>query len=171
MTSSMSGPEVDCASQSRGLYEWLTRYEKLLTASHYRRMNVIDPRDKVRYLGKVLKCYIQSLRGQWNRKVELIFVIDSSSSVGKHDFTNELNFVKKLLSDFTVDTNNTRVSVITFSNKNRVLRQVDHMTSVDHAANHKCSLLERLHEVARDYKGGGTYTRGGLLEAKVGLCP
>ena len=163
-----AAPEVDCASQQRGVYEWLTRYERLLSVSHYRRMHVIDPRDKVRNLGRVLKCYIQSLRAQWNRKVELVFVIDSSSSIGRENFTNELKFVKKLLSDFTVDTDNTRVSLITFSNKDAVISHVNHLSQAENpAANHKCSLLDQLQRVGRDYKGGGTYTLGGLMEAQV----
>ncbi len=54
-------------------------------------------------------------------QVELVFLVDSSASVGAENFFNELKFVKKLLADFTVSTETARVAVITFSSKNRVV--------------------------------------------------
>lgn len=85
--------------------------------------------------------------------MELVFLVDSSASVGSENFFNELKFVKKLLADFTVSTEAARVSVITFSSKNRVVRHIDHMTfaTVD---KHKCWLLDQ-ELPAIGYTGGG----------------
>lgn len=58
---------------------------------------------------------------QKSKKVDVVFLIDSSSSVGKANFLSELKFVKKLLSDLTVSFNTTRVSVITFSSQTKVV--------------------------------------------------
>ncbi len=121
---------------------------------------------KVDYLGEVLKGYVAQLRNTPNKKVDLVFLVDSSGSVKEEGFWNELKFVKKLLADFTVDRNNTRVAVITFSSCERgVVRAIDHMTEPSDELN-KCSLLE--HELPGiEYKTGGTCTRGALQEAQV----
>ena len=127
----------------------------------------ITSRQKVDILGEILKYYVQALRRTANRKVELVFVVDASGSVGPPNFANELKFVKKLLSDFTVDRHTTRVSVITYSSRSRVVRHIDHLTQPKDV-NNKCSLLEE--EIPKiGYSGGATYTLGGLQEAQVGL--
>lgn len=48
-------------------------------------------------------------------KLDIVFLIDASSSVGENNFKSELKFVKKILSDVTVDSNHTRVAIVTFS--------------------------------------------------------
>lgn len=102
------------------------------------------------------------------RQVDLVFLVDSSASVGGAYFKDEIKFVKKLLADFTVDLNTTRVSIITFSSREKVVRHVDHLTNPNDQ-NHKCSLL--MEEIPRiKYIGGGTYTLGAFLEAKVKRC-
>lgn len=55
------------------------------------------------------------------QKVELVFLIDASSSVGFDNFQSELKFVKKLLADFTVSFNQTRVAIVTFSSIGQVV--------------------------------------------------
>ncbi|XP_048255629.1 sushi, von Willebrand factor type A, EGF and pentraxin domain-containing protein 1-like [Haliotis rufescens] len=126
-----------------------------------------DFKTKVETLGAVLKRHVQRLRATENGQVELVFLVDSSSSVGADNFFEELRFVRKLLADFTVDVNKTRVSVITFSSRGKVIRHVDHLTQPN-ADKHKCRLLgEELPRV--NYIGGGTYTLGAFLEAKVVL--
>ena len=100
-----------------------------------------------------------------NQHIDIIFLVDSSTSVGKNNFVEEIKFVKKLLSDFTVDSNHTRVSVITFSSRERVIRHLDYFADVSDSK-HKCSLLqEDLRNI--DYSGGGTFTLGAFKEAKV----
>lgn len=54
------------------------------------------------------------------QRLELVFLVDSSASVGAENFFNEIKFVKKLLADFAVSYNQTRVAVVTFSSKNKV---------------------------------------------------
>ena len=122
-------------------------------------------KNKVENLGFVLKKHIHQLRRRPDTEVDLIFLIDSSASVGRTDFQNELRFVRKLLSDFTVDNNHTQISVITFSSKRFVLRQIDYITPQREEKN-KCTLFDNDLPNIR-YKGGGTYTRGAFREAKV----
>jgi CUB/sushi domain-containing protein len=120
---------------------------------------------KVERLGRLLKANVQRIRNTPNGEVALVFLVDSSASVGQDNFFDELKFVKKLLSDFTVDMNKTRVSVITFSSQSRVVRHVDHL-SLPSPSHHKCSLLEE--ELPRiTYTGGATYTLGAVREAQV----
>jgi hypothetical protein len=127
----------------------------------------IASKSKVDKLGPVLKRHIQALRQVSNKKVDIVFLVDSSASVGPRDFEYEIKFVRKLLADFTVDSNHTRVCVITFSSKKRVLRQIDYVGQplVD---KNKCTLLEEDVPNIR-YVGGGTYTLGAFLEAKVNI--
>ena len=122
---------------------------------------------KVEHLGELLKRHVENLRRTVNRKAELVFLVDSSASVGAKNFFAELKFVKKLLADFTVDRNTTRVCVVTFSSRSRVVRHIDHLTHPSDT-HHKCSLLEE--ELPKiGYTGGGTYTLGAFLEAQVRL--
>jgi len=113
----------------------------------------------------VLKRHVEALRRTVNSKVELIFLVDESSSVGASNFDNEVKFVKKLLADFTVDTYTTRVAVITFSSPNRVRRHVDYLTRPARE-NHKCALMHD-HLPSINYAGGSTFTLGAMLEAEV----
>lgn len=125
----------------------------------------IASKSKVDTLGPVLKRHIQALRRVSNKKVDIIFLVDSSSSVGRRDFEYEIKFVRKLLADFTVDSNHTRVCVITFSSKGRVLKQIDYVGQPLEDKN-KCTLLEE--DVPNiQYVGGGTFTLGAFQEAKV----
>lgn len=75
---------------------------------------------KVQELSAVLKNTIHSIRQQY-KKMDIVFLIDSSSSVGKSNFQSELRFVIKFLSDFNVSFNYTRVSVVTFSSKDKIV--------------------------------------------------
>jgi hypothetical protein len=56
-----------------------------------------------------------------HKRIEMIFLVDSSSSVGKENFLNEISFVKRLLSDFNVSFNYTRVALITFSSRSKIV--------------------------------------------------
>ena len=125
----------------------------------------IASKSKVDTLGPVLKRHIQALRRVSNKKVDIVFLVDSSASVGPRDFVYEIKFVRKLLADFTVDSDHTRVCVITFSSKKRVLRQIDYVGRPLEDKN-KCTLLEE-DVPSIQYVGGGTYTLGAFLEAKV----
>ncbi|XP_023320541.1 sushi, von Willebrand factor type A, EGF and pentraxin domain-containing protein 1 [Eurytemora carolleeae] len=122
-----------------------------------------NARNKVDMLGYLLKKHVSKLRSGDNYEADLVFLVDSSASVGADNFYNEIKFIRKLLADFTVSYNSTRVVIITYSSVNQVIRQVDHM-SVPVTTKHKCSLFES--EIpAITYNSGGTYTLGALLEA------
>lgn len=97
-----------------------------------------------------------------------MFLVDASGSVGADNFRSELNFVTKLLSDFTVNAMSARVAVVTFGGKGSVYRDVDQISR--HGPNdHKCYLLNKqINNIS--YSGGGTYTRGALLEALVSVA-
>ncbi len=149
-------------------------------------------RGKVDVLGLILKKRIAKLRQAG--EAELVFLVDSSASVGSDNFYNEIKFIRKvgafpccsnsefcasqiknciwqLLADFTVSPNSTRVVVITYSSVDRVLRQVDHITSSIRIQNpstedgiNKCRLLDS--EIPSiTYNSGGTYTLGALQQA------
>ncbi|UYV77161.1 SVEP1 [Cordylochernes scorpioides] len=114
---------------------------------------------RVEELGALLKVHVARLRRA--STAELVFLVDSSSSVGADNFADELRFVRKLLADFTVSRNATRVGVVTFSSKGRVVTHVDHLSE----PSNKCELLE--HQLPGiGYSGGGTYTLGAMLEAQ-----
>lgn len=120
---------------------------------------------KVDKLGSVLKRHITEIRQTRNKQVDIIFLVDSSASVGRKNFRDEIKFVRKLLADFTVDYNHTRVSVITFSSRSKVKKQIDYIGDPN-VNNHKCLLMENDVPNIR-YYGGGTFTLGAILKAKV----
>lgn len=60
-----------------------------------------------------------------HKRIEMVFLVDSSSSVGKENFLNEISFVKRLLSDFNVSFNYTRVALITFSSRSKIVSKTD----------------------------------------------
>uniref|UniRef100_A0A1B0DKC7 Uncharacterized protein n=1 Tax=Phlebotomus papatasi TaxID=29031 RepID=A0A1B0DKC7_PHLPP len=100
---------------------------------------------------------------QRNKKLDAVFLIDSSSSVGRRNFMSEVKFVKKLLSDFPVSLNYTRVSVVQFSSQGRIHRHIDQI-SMPKRDNDKCMLIN--HEILKlRFIGGGTFTYGALREA------
>ena len=95
--------------------------------------------------------------------MDLVFLVDSSASVGAENFYNEIKFIRKLLADFTVSLNTTRVVVVTYSSVSHVMKQVDHITQPD-VNQHKCKLFED-EMVSITYNSGGTYTLGALMAA------
>ncbi|XP_071447796.1 sushi, von Willebrand factor type A, EGF and pentraxin domain-containing protein 1-like [Hetaerina americana] len=118
-------------------------------------------------LGGTLKRLLRKLKEADDPRLELVFLVDSSASVGAEHFFNEIRFVRKLLSDFTVSNNAVRVALVTFSSRNRVIRHIDHLSP--HSSRHKnnkCNLMQE--EFPRiTYTGGGTYTLGAMLEAEA----
>ncbi|MEE6459030.1 hypothetical protein FKM82_000515 [Ascaphus truei] len=118
--------------------------------------------NKVEKLGQYFKRNVRRLRER-SQNLDLVFLVDESSSVGHSNFVSELRFVKKLLSDFPVVPSATRVAIVTFSSKTNVHSRVDYISS-SQPYQHKCSLLNR--EIpAITYKGGGTYTKGAFQQA------
>ncbi|XP_055055760.2 sushi, von Willebrand factor type A, EGF and pentraxin domain-containing protein 1 isoform X1 [Misgurnus anguillicaudatus] len=117
---------------------------------------------KVARLGQVFRRSVRLLRERGGR-LDLVFLVDESSSVGASNFGSELRFVRKMLSDFPVAPEATRVALVTFSSRNHVVTRVDYV-SAPKAHQHKCSLFNK--EIpAITYRGGGTYTRGAFQRA------
>nr|CAH7753365.1 unnamed protein product [Callosobruchus chinensis] len=118
---------------------------------------------KVDVLAKVFKKNFGLLKMQ-SLKLDIVFLIDASSSVGENNFQSELKFVKKVLSDVTVDANNTRIAVVTFSSPSNVIKSIDEIGTTAEG-NNKCKLLNQdLKEV--NYQGGQTFTLGAFEVAK-----
>ncbi|KAL0605841.1 Sushi, von Willebrand factor type A, EGF and pentraxin domain-containing protein 1, partial [Plecturocebus cupreus] len=124
---------------------------------------------RVERLGQAFRRRVRRLR-ELSERLELVFLVDDSSSVGEANFRSELMFVRKLLSDFPVVPTATRVAIVTFSSKNYVVPRVDYI-STRRARQHKCALL--LQEIpAISYRGGGTYTKGAFQQAaSLALSP
>lgn len=117
---------------------------------------------KVERLGQAFKQNVRELREK-SSCMDLVFLVDESSSVGANNFLSELRFVRKMLSDFPVSPENTRVALVTFSSKTHVVTRVDHI-SAPKSHQHKCSLFNQ--EIpAINYRGGGTYTKGAFQRA------
>uniref|UniRef100_A0A8C8CTH4 Sushi, von Willebrand factor type A, EGF and pentraxin domain-containing protein 1 n=1 Tax=Oncorhynchus tshawytscha TaxID=74940 RepID=A0A8C8CTH4_ONCTS len=114
---------------------------------------------KVERLGQAFKKNVRTLREKSGR-LDLVFLVDESSSVGANNFLSELRFVRKLLSDFPVAPEDTRVALVTFSSKTHVVTRIDHVTAPK-SHQHKCSLFNQ--EIP--YRGGGTYTKGAFQRA------
>ncbi|XP_067379775.1 sushi, von Willebrand factor type A, EGF and pentraxin domain-containing protein 1 isoform X2 [Channa argus] len=117
---------------------------------------------KVERLGQAFKRNVRELREK-SSCLDLVFLVDESSSVGANNFLSELRFVRKMLSDFPVAPENTRVALVTFSSKTHVVTRVDHI-SAPKSHQHKCSLFNQ-DIPAINYRGGGTYTKGAFQRA------
>lgn len=144
----------------------LLRTSGSIVLSQTRRNISESAESKVERLGQTFRHNVRMLRERGGR-LELVFLVDESSSVGASNFRSELHFVRKMLSDFPVAPEATRVALITFSSKNHVLTRVDYI-SAPKAHQHKCSLFNK--EIpAITYRGGGTYTRGAFQRAAVSV--
>lgn len=76
-------------------------------------------KSKVEVLGEVFKHEIDALK--LSGALDLVFLVDASSSIGESNFRSELKFVKKMMSDITVDYNHTRVAIVTFGSAENVV--------------------------------------------------
>ncbi|KAI4808150.1 hypothetical protein KUCAC02_000218 [Chaenocephalus aceratus] len=122
---------------------------------------------KVERLGQAFKQNVRDLREK-SSCLDMVFLVDESSSVGANNFLSELRFIRKMLSDFPVAQEDTRVALVTFSSKTHVVTRVDHI-SAPKPHQHKCSLFNK--EIpAINYRGGGTYTKGAFQRAAAGLA-
>lgn len=86
-------------------------------------LNATEAKSKVEELSKVLKSTIYQIRQKY-KKIDVVFLIDSSSSVGKQNFLSEMKFVVKFLSDFNVSFNYTRVAIVTFSSQGKIVSKI-----------------------------------------------
>ncbi|XP_035375850.1 sushi, von Willebrand factor type A, EGF and pentraxin domain-containing protein 1 isoform X3 [Electrophorus electricus] len=147
-------------SQGRG--RQMQNLHGLRMAGQTRRTTSEGVESKVERLGQVFRRNVRLLRERADR-LDLVFLVDESSSVGAANFRSELHFVRKMLSDFPVAPEATRVALVTFSSKSRVVTRVDHVSAFKQHQ-HKCSLFNK--EIPGiTYQGGGTYTRGAFQRA------
>ncbi|XP_044001596.1 sushi, von Willebrand factor type A, EGF and pentraxin domain-containing protein 1-like [Aphidius gifuensis] len=116
---------------------------------------------KIDILSNSLRNHIDNFRND-SDMMDIVFLIDASSSVGHDNFQSELNFVRKVLSDLSIDETSTKIAIITFAGKRMIIKNIDQISKNNYHGN-KCTLLnEELNNI--NYTGGATYTRGALLE-------
>lgn len=77
-------------------------------------------KDRLEAMSNTFRKIINKIKMK-HKRIEMVFLVDSSSSVGKENFANEISFVKRLLSDFNVSFNYTRVALITFSSRSKIV--------------------------------------------------
>ncbi|XP_018333054.1 sushi, von Willebrand factor type A, EGF and pentraxin domain-containing protein 1-like [Agrilus planipennis] len=119
-------------------------------------------KSKLDFLGETLKANINALKKY--RKLDVVFLIDNSWTVGEQNFQSELTFVKKILSDISVDYDRSRIAIVTFSSKTNLVKNVDQI-SRPVRENNKCLFLNKeLNQI--NFTGGGTYTLGAFRLAK-----
>lgn len=93
-----------------------------------------DDGEKLKLENDVIKTQLETMSNTFrktinkikmkHKRIDIVFLVDSSSSVGKENFVNEISFVKRLLSDFNVSFNYTRVALITFSSRGKIVSDI-----------------------------------------------
>ncbi|XP_060530297.1 sushi, von Willebrand factor type A, EGF and pentraxin domain-containing protein 1-like isoform X2 [Cylas formicarius] len=119
-------------------------------------------KSKLEVLGEIFKKNVEFFK--MSDRLDIVFLVDASSSVGDDNFRSELKFIKKMLSDITVDYNHTRVAVVTFSSPSNTVVNLNYINRPSKEHN-KCLLLnDQLVKI--EYSGGETYTVGAFQKAK-----
>ncbi|XP_033755862.1 LOW QUALITY PROTEIN: sushi, von Willebrand factor type A, EGF and pentraxin domain-containing protein 1-like [Pecten maximus] len=95
-------------------------------------------------------------------KVDLVFVLDRSASVMTEGWGAMLAFVRSVLQHFTVDNDNTRVAIITYS----TVPSVD-INDLGETLEDKCSLMRRIRQkLMRRQLSGFTATHDALVTTR-----
>jgi len=102
------------------------------------------------------------------KQCDLIFLLDSSASIGYKNFLSFLRFLKRFIANFNISYNGTRIAVISFSSKEQVAQKIDYISRPSIDIN-KCKIFQEdlTHFAHTQYFGGATYTFGALSSAKV----
>jgi len=87
-------------------------------------------------------------------KADVVFVVDSSASIGLENFEKAKTFVKKTVGHFNFDEYHTLVSLIEYSSVPNMVFHLQDMTDI-------LSFMEAVDNVT--YSGGGTLTSDALL--------
>ncbi|XP_058063456.1 sushi, von Willebrand factor type A, EGF and pentraxin domain-containing protein 1-like [Anopheles bellator] len=124
-----------------------------------------EANQRLRQVSRRFRETVDDMRSASGDRLDMVFLIDASASVGRQNFAAELRFMRKLLADFDVSLYGTRVALVTFSSRRHVVRHVDQI-SVPSAAQDKCTLLQDQLPAIR-YRGGGTFTYGAMTEAEA----
>ena len=107
--------------------------------------------------------FIRVLEKFQNKPAEVVFVLDSSGSVGMANFGCEVQFVRHFSKLFSMSPETSRVAVVTYSSCDKIYNDVDYITSP--VGKNKCTLLGSDLPVV-NYRDGGTCTVGGLRHAQ-----
>ncbi|XP_069112079.1 sushi, von Willebrand factor type A, EGF and pentraxin domain-containing protein 1-like isoform X2 [Argopecten irradians] len=95
-------------------------------------------------------------------EVDLVFVLDRSTSVMAEGWGAMLAFVRSILQHFTVDNNNTRVAIVTYS----TIPTVD-INDLGETLEDKCSLMRRIRQkLMRIQLSGYTATHDALVTVR-----
>ena len=92
---------------------------------------------------------------------ELVFVLDSSGSVGASNYELAIDFIHMTSTLLSVSSSATRVSVVSYSECYKIYVYIDYITTP--GGKNKCTFLDDLRTVA--YDDGYTCTGGGLEKA------
>ncbi|KAI0227212.1 Sushi, von Willebrand factor type A, EGF and pentraxin domain-containing protein 1 [Lamellibrachia satsuma] len=108
-------------------------------------------------------------RYKMTKQVDVVFVLDRSGSVTRKGWISSLNFVRDLLEHFTVDKDNTRVAIVTFST-NTTIDVNDLHPSFYSDRQNKCTLNWRINNyIERQKPCGHTDTHKALVQARAVL--
>lgn len=88
-----------------------------------------------------------------NSKSDIVFLVDTSSSLSEDDFNEETKFVNNLLNEITVASDATRVEVIPFGT--RVIQFISQISDPETSKN-KCTFNEKFKTLYREINGGLT---------------
>ena len=115
-------------------------------------------RQKLTEMGETFKKEISIKYKGYQERMELVFVLDQSGSIGYENFLTTILFMRNTLSELSVNRYHTRVSIIRFGTDVKVDVRLDEELD-------KCALFRKIAAKTDKYEGGMTNTNGGLKEA------
>ncbi|XP_033110212.1 sushi, von Willebrand factor type A, EGF and pentraxin domain-containing protein 1-like, partial [Anneissia japonica] len=108
--------------------------------------------------------FLGSLEEFQNTPSEIVFLLDSSGSIGAERWPLEVDFVRQVSTVFTVSSDTSRVAIVSYSSEGQIYTRIDHIT--EPTDKNKCTLLGQLDD-ALPFTSGGTYTLGALTQAET----
>ncbi|XP_046361832.2 sushi, von Willebrand factor type A, EGF and pentraxin domain-containing protein 1-like isoform X2 [Haliotis rufescens] len=98
-----------------------------------------------------------------SQEVDLVFILDRSSSVPRSGWESMLNFVRSLLEFFTLSHDNTRIAIISFSTRVSI-----DINDLDEGRENKCSMMLKIQlRLGQKIMSGYTATNEALRNAKA----
>ncbi|XP_033116115.1 sushi, von Willebrand factor type A, EGF and pentraxin domain-containing protein 1-like [Anneissia japonica] len=108
--------------------------------------------------------FLGNLEEFQNTPSDIVFLLDSSGSIGAERWPREVDFVRQVSTIFTVSSDTSRVAIVSYSSAGQIYTRIDHIT--EPTDKNKCTLLGQLDD-ALPYTGGDTYTLGALTQAET----
>ena len=102
--------------------------------------------------------FIYSIAACIAKVADIVFVVDTSGSIGRPNFERIKEFIKSVVLTFDVDSRYTRVGLIEFSTTPRIEFKLNEKTNIT-------DLLEAISNIT--YSGGGTSTSDALELMRV----